>query len=341
MARATLKQVAAEAGVSHQTVSAVLNNHPNVKTSTREHVTAVMERMNYQPNHAARALRSSRSGHIGYVLYGPATAAFSDPYMSIVMSSVIDTIRLHGYEVMPYFLSNDKDPELRSFRALFDQGRLDGAILMASNFPDRMLEQLHSWDYPMVAMDRFIPDLAFPAVWARHREGFQDAVRHLARQRRTHIAFVGGQPLSPACTHDSAAERFEGYRLGLEQAQLPYQEQLVVHADWTFDGGRNAFRELLQSGQQIDAVMVANDRMAVGVIREALEAGFNIPDQLAVVGFDDFEFARYIQPELTTVHFPVEQMAVKATELLMGLIEKKAVLKKFAVPVHLVVRQSG
>ncbi|GEM44428.1 LacI family DNA-binding transcriptional regulator [Deinococcus cellulosilyticus] len=341
MARATLKQVAAEAGVSHQTVSAVVNNLPGVKASTREHVLAVMERMNYQPNHAARALRSSRSNHIGYVLFGPATAAFSDPYMSIVMSSVIDTIRLHGYEVMPYFLNSDRDPDLRSFRALFDQGRLDGAILMASNFPDRVLEHLHSWDYPMVAMDRYIPDLPFPAVWARHREGFQDAVRHLARQQRKNLAFVGGQPLSPACTHDSAAERFEGYKLGLAQAGLPYREELVIHSDWTFDGGRNAFRELLESGQQMDGVLAANDRMAVGVVREALDAGYHVPDQLAVIGFDDFEFSRYIQPELTTVHFPVEQMAVKATELLLSLMEKKATLKKFAVPVHLVVRRSG
>lgn len=317
MSRTTLRDVAHRASVSYQTVSNVLNNNPKMKEETRQAVLAAMAELEYEPSHAARALGRAKSQTIAYVVYEPTAASFADPYVGSILTGMHITLREAKFDLLTHSVANESAEELRVLRRLFQQRRVDGAIVVAGQVPDSFLTTLAEWAVPLVVFDRVVPGSALSSVTAQHRAGIASAVAHVAARGRQRVAFVAGP--SPS-VHSVAAQRLLGYRDGLEAAGFPYDEALVVQGDWSHASGQQAFHTLWAGHTVPDAVVAASDAMAIGVIQAAHAWGLRVPDDLAVTGFDDFEFASWVAPALTTIHLPVREMAVQATRQLLAQI---------------------
>ncbi|BDP43643.1 LacI family transcriptional regulator (plasmid) [Deinococcus aetherius] len=337
MARATLKDVAARAGVSYQTVSNVVNGQNGMSSATREVVLQAMAALDYQPNHAARAMRMARANTIAYVVYAPTAASFADPYVGRILDGLHRTLRGERYDLMTHVLASTDPEELDALRALFRGGRVDGAVLVAGQVPDDLVTALAAWPHPLVTFD-LVREGGAPGVTAAHRDGVMGAVAHLAARGRRRIAFVAGPSPSP---HSVAARREQGYRDGLAAVGLQYDPTLVVEGDWSHASGRAALGTLLTRGERPDAVIAASDAMAVGVIGEARSRFMRVPEDLAVVGFDDFDFATWVDPALTTVRLPVQAMAEHAAQALLARIAGEPTPAGDVLPVSLVVRGSA
>lgn len=337
--RVTLKQVAAGAGVSPQTVSNVLNNTVPVSPTTRARVQEVIERLGYQPNFAARSLRESRTRTLACILYGRAPDAVPDPYAALVQSSVGAAARAADHDLLLHTLWAGPPDELGEVGAMFTRRRIDGAVLLASDVPDEVLEVLAMWPHPVVLLDCDAPEVGLPFVAATYADGVREAVRHVYARGRRRVAFVSGpaQPLNRG-----AQARLRGYRAGLAECGLPEREAYVVPGDWGFDSGVAALHRLFDLPSPPDAIIAANDRMALGVLRGARERGLRLPEDLAVTGFGDLEFSRYVDPALTTVDLPVQEMARAAVHLLLNRIEDcTPEVPHVILPTRLVVRQSS
>lgn len=200
-----------------------------------------------------------------------------------------------------------------------------------------------AWSYPLVVLDRIVPGGVIPCVSADYRGGIGRAVAHLVARGCHQLAFIGGNTPPTTFSNSSASERLEGFREALRAHLIEPGDAPIVISDWTFEGGRKSLRTLLERPEPPDGVVVANDRMAAGVLKEARIQGLNVPGELAVVGFDDFEFARYLEPSLTTVHLPARAMAARATEILLNLIGgvPEAAEISTVLPIELVVRESA
>lgn len=337
MKRTTLSDVALRAGVSKQTVSNVLNGNPKMAAATRAVILDAIQELGYEANHAARSLRQRRTWTVAYV-YKPDSTKFSDPYVSLVIGGVGEALRSAGYDLLTHPVVGGKPLILESLQTLLRQGRIDGAILFATTLPDELVNSLSGWPFPIVAFDHQSPEGGIPSVWVQYQETMIRAVRFLAERGRRKIAFLAGSASDP---RSSATARLEGYRSGLRDVGLPFDPALVASGDWSYESGRACLGRLL--GRSPDAVVAANDRMAVGVIQEAKARRLTVPGDLAVIGFDDFEFARFIDPPLTTFHLPLEAMTAQAVQLLLARIEGRAILpaEQRPIPAEFVMRKSA
>lgn len=335
----TLKQVAVGAGVSPQTVSNVLNRSSLVKPATRTRVEEVIERLGYEPNFAARSLRQSRTRTLACILYQRTPEPEPDPYAALVQASISTAARTAKHDLLIHTLLSGKPGELRVLESLFSQRRVDGAVLLASDVPDDVLSRLATWPYPVVLLDRDAPDSGLPYVAAAYAEGVRAAVRHIHSRGRRRVAFVGGPPQP---LNRGAASRLAGYHAGMLECGLAVLEGYVVTGDWGYDSGAAALRQLFDLPEPPDAVVAANDRMALGALHAARSLGLSLPGDLAVTGFGDLEFTRYMDPALTTVDLPVQDMARAAVRLLLGAIGGEAEpATPQILPTRLVVRQSA
>ncbi|BDP44319.1 DNA-binding transcriptional regulator CytR (plasmid) [Deinococcus aetherius] len=335
----TLKQVAEGAGVSPQTVSNVLNKSLLVKPSTRARVEEVIEQLGYEPNFAARSLRRSHTRTLACILYQRTPEPEPDPYAALVQASISTAARAAKHDLLIHTLLSGEPGELRVLEAMFTQRRIDGAVLLASDLPDDVLGLLAAWPHPVVLLDRDAPESGLPYVAATYAEGVRAAVRHVHGRGRQRIAFVGGPPQP---LNRGAQSRLTGYHAGMRECGLDVEEGYVVAGDWGYASGAAALRQLFELPEPPDAVVAANDRMALGALHAARALGLRLPHDLAVTGFGDLDFARYLHPALTTVDLPVQDMARAAVQLLLNAVagEVKSVTHR-VLPTRLVVRQSA
>ena len=335
MARVTLKQVAAQSGVSYQTVSEVVKGSDKVAPETRKRVQAALETLDYHPNHAARSMRLSKSMNIAYVVYR--IEDFTDPAMGENLSGMLEALDTAGYSLT----IEAHRGGLERIRASLGQGKIDGAIL--ASLPHEILpETLSSWGHPLVAFDPPPHVGGIGVVRADYRGGVVQAVQHLFERGRRNIAFIGGPPdYEMPLWHNT--ERHAGFEVGMGQVGLSILPEQVVHADYSVVGGRAAMCELLERGLSLDAVVCASDRMAVGAAQEIKSRGLNVPRDLAVTGFNDSEFAQTFDPPLTTVHFPIREMGLRAAEMLLERILNPDALERehLVISLPLIVRGSS
>ncbi len=335
--RVTMREVAVQAGVSHQTVSEVVNSSNKVAPATVERVMTAMADLDFHPNHAARSMRLSRSFNIAYVAERPTDMA--DDAMSLILVGLLENLKAAGYSLVIRTISSNRQEELEALRHTFVQGRIDGVIFGAVP-PSKAVSSMALWTHPILFFDQ--PTLGEQSsVWVEYRNGIKQAVEHLAARGRRRIAFIGGPPIKTMRIFHNL-ERYAGYREGLQAVGLTYDPKLVVASDYTINGGRLAARTLLERPKHPDAFVAASDRMAFGALLEIKARGFEVPKDIAVTGFDDFELAQSADPPLTTVHFPVDELAKQAARLLLARIEGKLapVITHSPVAVKLVVRAS-
>jgi DNA-binding LacI/PurR family transcriptional regulator len=302
-----MTDVAQVAGVSHQTVSRVLNGHPSVRPATRDRVLAAIERLGYRPNLAARALVTGRSRTLGLVthdttLYGPVSTLYGIEraardagwYLSVVSVSSLDP---------------------RSMRDAFERLALQGVAGVIAITPfaaaGAALREL-SASVPVVVAEGD-PGGTLSTVTVDQRAGARLATEHLLGLGHRLVAHVSG-PLE----WYEAAERAAGWRESLAAAGLDAPE--VVGGDWTARAGYRAGVQLA-GWRELTGVFVANDNMALGVLRALSEHGRHVPDDVSVVGFDDAQESAYFTPPLTTVHQDFAELGRRALELLLARIE--------------------
>ncbi|MWB98094.1 LacI family DNA-binding transcriptional regulator [Agromyces seonyuensis] len=326
----TLEAVAARAGVSRATVSRVVNGSTTVKPEAIRAVQQAIAELDYVPNRAARSLASRRTQTIALIVPESAAKVFADPFFASVVQGVALALARTDY-TLTMLIESEADPT-KTGRYLRG-GNVDGGIVVSHHESD------HSYvdaGIPMVFGGRPIDggESAGPTVDVDNRNAARAAVEHLVERGRTCVATIAGpQDMPPGL------DRFAGFREALEAAGL--DASLVEFGDFTPASGAIAMRRLLERGVPIDALFAANDQMAIGAYSAIREAGLSIPEDIAVVGFDDDVHSATAVPPLTTVHQPSVDMGASMASILVDLIEGREAPTATLLPTTLVVRQSS
>ncbi|MFE9407530.1 LacI family DNA-binding transcriptional regulator [Streptomyces sp. NPDC006704] len=330
--RPTLEEVAARAGVGRGTVSRVINGSPRVSEETRAAVEAAVAELGYVPNRAARALAANRADAIALVVPEPEARFFAEPYFSDIVRGV--GAALAGTEMQLLLTLVGDDRERRRLAQYLGAHRVDGVLLVSVHADDPLPELLRQLGIPVVISGRRREDEPLASVDSDNFEGARGAVAHLLARGRRGIATIAG----PQDVY-GARRRLDGYRAALADAGL---RECVAHADFTEEGGRRAMAELLTRSPDLDAVFAASDVMASGARQVLRDHGRRVPEDTALVGFDDSAIARHMDPPLTSVRQPIEDMGRAMAELLLTEITATEPTRRgLVLPTELVVRTSS
>ncbi|MEU0137778.1 LacI family DNA-binding transcriptional regulator [Streptomyces sp. NPDC006296] len=322
--RVTIADVAREAGVSKTTVSRVINLKGEVDGSTAARVREVIADLGYVPSSGAVGLARGSSRTVGMLV-----PSLTWPWMGEVLQGVVDTVEAAGYGLL-LFTCNRGAESVERFTTQVSARAFDGLVVVE---PENTLDQLtalHRSGLPIVLIDDRGHHPEFPSVVTTNHEGGASAARHLRAAGRTRPLVVTG-PTHFGCVRD----RLAGFRSVLPAGP-------VVDGDFTERGGRHAVELLLSRGERFDSVFAHNDISAAGVLRGLRAAGRRVPDDVAVVGFDDIPMAEHTEPPLTTVHQPTRLMGEAAARLLLSHLGGTAVPDgPVVLPTELVVRHSA
>ncbi|MGC4920301.1 LacI family DNA-binding transcriptional regulator [Streptomyces sp. DT197] len=308
--RPTLEEVAARAGVGRGTVSRVINGSPRVSETTRAAVEAAVAELGYVPNTAARALAANRTDAIALVVPEPETRFFTEPYFSDILSGIGAALAPTDLQLLLTFADGARErSRLAQYLAAH---RVDGVLLVSVHADDPLPDLLSQLEIPAVISGRRSEDEPLASVDTDNYSGARAAVTHLLERGRTTIATISGR-----LDVYGAQRRLDGYRSALGDAGRPPEDSLVAAGDFTEEGGRQAMRLLLDRHPELDAVFACSDVMAAGALQVLREAGRRIPEDVALVGFDDSAVARLMDPPLTSVRQPTAAMGRAMTEALL------------------------
>lgn len=331
----TLEEVAARAGVSRATASRVLRGEKNVSDKARDAVLAAATDIGYSPNHAARSLVTGRADSIAFLVDETEERMFSDPFFLSMLRSAHEVLAREGLQLVFTVASHEEDH--RRFVSYAASGHVDGVLLMSLHGRDELPQRLERAGVPTVLSGRPLggsPELFY--VDADNVGGGRMATEYLLRHGRHHVATVTG-PLDMCAGQD----RLEGYRAAIEASGAAYDESLVAVGEFTLAGGQEAMARLLAARPDVDAVFAASDLAAMGAIRAIQQAGRRVGDEVAVIGFDDIPDAAHVDPPLTTIRQPIDDLGAAMTELLLRRIRGEEPRPATVLPVELVLRETA
>ncbi|MHA7116826.1 LacI family DNA-binding transcriptional regulator [Pseudomonas promysalinigenes] len=305
---ATIKDVAALAGISYTTVSHVLNKTRPVSEQVRLKVEAAISELDYVPSAVARSLKARSTATIGLLV--PSSV---NPYFAELARGIEDACERNGYCVI-LCNSDDNPQKQRNYLRVLLEKRIDGLVVASVGEDADLLQSLAGVRTPMVIVDRELEGLDADMVRIDHELGAYLATSHLLELGHRDIAYIGG----PAQTGVTQL-RLSGFRRAMAQAQAPVEAGRVLHCDFTSPGGHAAATQLLD-GERPTAIFAGNDMIGVGVLRAAAERNINVPGELSVIGFDDIELSRYVYPPLTTVGQSIRELGESAAALLLSRI---------------------
>jgi DNA-binding LacI/PurR family transcriptional regulator len=332
----TLDEVAARAGVGRGTVSRVINGSSQVSDTTRTAVLKAVDELGYVPNRAARSLVTRATDTIALVVSESQERVFGEPFFGQIVRGISGALAgTRRQLVLTMTQSGESGVDRLNLESYLSRQHMDGVLLLSLHGDDPLQEQLASRGVPAVLGGRPAGPVKLHYVDADNAGGAAEAVAHLARAGRRRIATVTGP-------QDMAAgvERLHGYRVALGTAGLGYDPVLVATGDFSEASGFEAGKALLESAPDVDAVFAASDQMAIGVMAALAAAGRRVPDDVAVIGFDDVPISRHVTPSLTTVHQPIQEMGAAMVHLLTDLIDGRPVAD-VVLDTHLVVRESA
>ncbi|MFN4001038.1 LacI family DNA-binding transcriptional regulator [Microcella sp.] len=329
----TLEMVAERAGVSRATVSRVVNGSPRVSDDTIAAVTAAIAELRYTPNRAARSLANRRSMAIALVIPEDTTRFFGDPYFAAIVKGISNVLDDTGY-VLNLHLASTTGAFDKTIAYLLG-GNVDGALVVSHHSDDHVLAELGA-SIPVVFGGRPLDreTTASYYVDVDNPEAAADGTRYLIAQGRRRIGTVAGPDDMPA-----GIDRLAGWRSALMDAGL--EADAVARGDFTLAGGVRAARELLDAHPDLDAIFVASDLMAMGVITVLRERGIAVPEQIAVVGFDDSPAALASEIPLTTVRQPSVEQGERMARVLLDLLDGVPTRRQHLMPTEVIVRASA
>jgi len=331
----TLEEVALRAGVSRATVSRVVNDSPRVSPEVRRQVEAAIQHLGYVPNRAARSLVTRRSGSVAVVIAEPTPRLFSDPFFPRLLRGV--SAALSASDLQLVLLMPASPDEARRTGDYLAAGHVDGALMVSLHGADPLPARLAAAGVPMVAAGRPPHGTAASYVDVDNRGGARTAVEHLIEGGRRVIATIAGpNDMTPGI------DRLGGYRDALAAADRDVDPSLEAVGDFTQESGTLAMERLLSARPDLDAVFVASDLMAAGAISALASAGRRVPEDVAVVGFDDSPVATSIRPPLTSVRQPIEEMGHEMARLLIDAVGgREPVSRRVILATELIRRASS
>jgi LacI family transcriptional regulator len=333
--RTTIRDVAAHAGVSFKSVSNVVNDRPYVSDELRTKVQRAIDELGYRPHSIARSLASRRSNILGVVLRATPADARADPFFAQFLLGVCATAGAQDFGVLVQILL-DEEP-IRRYADLFDHRQVDGLIMHSPRIDDDPGSNGPIQDLPAVRIGRAPPGTDALAVDGDDEQGSCAAVSHLIALGHRRIGMVANA--NP--TYTVSNTRIHGYRQALAEHDMPCDEALLTIGHFTLQSGKEAMARLLDMHHPPTAVFVSSDRMALGAMREVRDRGLRIPEDLAIVGYDDLFVAGHTSPPLTSVRAPIDAMSMRATQMLIDTIRDERVEpRQVILPTELVVRES-
>jgi LacI family transcriptional regulator len=333
----TITQVALASNVSTQTVSRVINNRPDVAPETRERVLATIEKIGYQPSALARRLKYGRTNTIGFIL-----PDISNPFFSNAIKAAYNFIKnseYSHYELL--FYSTDGQPE-REKKALdlFVARQMEG-IIIASSASDEIIEHirmiLNNKEIVIVAVDNQLGDLNIDLVTSDNFLGAHRLTTHLIELGHRSIAVITGPP-----NESSSKERLEGYKAALKDHEIAFDEKIALVGDWTKDSGITATERMLQLKSKPTAIFGFNNSLSMGALSVLKARGIKVPENVALVSFDDVEYGDLLNPALTTTSTSWYELGRVSASLLLdrianGNLKPKQYIK---LPMELIIRES-
>ncbi|MFC5652753.1 LacI family DNA-binding transcriptional regulator [Paenibacillus solisilvae] len=333
------KEVAKLAGVSEATVSRVLNGVGPVKEETRKRVMEAAQQLNYVPSALAQRFALRRSGNLGVILpMLPKVNLFSTFYFSEVLSGIGITAKQRGYDLLMLFREPD---EPRDYVNLFRTQKVDACIVLgAQDVPNERaaLAELQDGRHPFCLVNQRFDGESFNTVDADHQMGSCQAVKHLAERGFKRILFLNG----PA-VYSNSLDRLDGYRQGIEEAGLTYDRSMVLVGNYSRKSGykqAEAVAWLIREGRT-DAVIAANDRMAIGLLQGLKELGIQVGKDVALIGCDDSDGARLTDPPLSSIQVPFYEVGCAAASRLLDTISDPRNSFAVKLPVKLIERASS
>ncbi|MCG0313439.1 MAG: LacI family transcriptional regulator [Calditerricola sp.] len=334
----TIKDVARLAGVSPSTVSRVLANHPKISQETARRVREAMERLGYVPNAAAKSLVSQTTQTLGIILPRAAEELFVNPFFPEVLRGISVQAQQAGYDLLLASGSTDREEREAVARLVLGR-RVDGVLLLCSRSGDPVIRFLREQRFPFVLIGRAEDDEGSGEIVSVDTDNVRaayDATRHLLEKGHRCIAFISGPQ-----TFVVRQDRLAGYRAALAEADIPVRPEWVIEAPFLQEGGYLALDRLLHMPERPTALVVTDDIIAIGILRRLYQYGWRVPDDLALVSFNNVALAELTTPPLTTVDIDIYRLGTTAISLLLRRITGEVLPSpRVIVPHRLIVRES-
>lgn len=306
---ATMKDIARQTGLGLATISSYFNGG-NVREKNRIKIEAAIEDLHYEVNEVARGLKTNATKTIGVVI-----PELNNTFCAEIITGMEDVLRSHGYATIVCDCRTDKKLEREAVEFLIRR-RVDGIINMPVDEEGKHLRKFQKTGKPIVLIDRRIQGISCDSVLVDNRKAAEDAVQCFIKNGHRNIGIIGG----PEGIF-TAQERLSGYSKALKEAGIPIRDSLIVHGDYTIQGGVRGLEELVRSNPDMTAVFVTNYEMTMGAMIGVNELGIKIPEQLSMIGFDNLQFARACNPKLTIVSQPTDGIAREVARIMLEHLE--------------------
>jgi DNA-binding LacI/PurR family transcriptional regulator len=309
----SMNDIARKAGVSIATVSRVINNNGNVNDVTRAKVLKAIKDLKYQPSRVAKRLRSKTlSSH----MLGVLIPDIQNPFYVDVLRGIEETAYSRNYAIIMCNYGQDEKKQ-KFYLEILRSEAIDGLIAAPAKEDDPLLKKIVSDGLPVVCVDRGLKDMDVDIVVVDNREGAYNAVKHLIESGYSRIAYISGLTTIP-----TSRQRELGYRDALAEYRLPVDESLIRHGDSKYNSGQDLCRELLSMKNPPDAIFAGNNLITLGALETIHTMGLKIPQDIAIIGFDDMIWSSSLSPSLTAVRQPAWEIGKRAGELLIQRIEE-------------------
>lgn len=327
-----MKDIAERAGVSVGTVSRAFNDKPDIDKVTKQKILDIAEELHYRPNAYARSLRAKRTRTIGIVI-----PDISDPVFAEILLSANTTAKAHGYQTIESILANrgfDVEEEIQAIHTLIGK-RIDGLLLQPEHEDPRYIHELRESPIPYVLMNRKFRSLETSFVTHNHEHGAYLAISHLLERGHREICFVVRYPRTR-----TVQSRINGCCKALEEAGRSRDALRVVESGDSIKEAYDTTLNILDGNEVPTALFVWEDIMALGAIRAITERGLQIPDDVAVVGYNDMAMSAYFSPPLTTVRQKISDIGARSTRVLINELESDGEEEHIIIQPELIVRQT-
>ncbi len=326
---ATIKDVAREAKVSVATVSRVLNKHENISLRTKITVEKAIDKLNYEPNMLGRNLRRSKSGMILALM-----PSISNPFYAQIVEGIEDIATRNNYTVLICGTDSNVDKENLYFN-LLKQKLIDGVIMMNTLQEPQIMNSL-AQKYPIIQCSEYSEEVDIPFISIDNKKASYDAIKFLIKLGHKDIALIN----SDECFL-YARRRKEGYMEALKESGIEIRGEFMEQVGLGFDNGRRMVKRLLKLKKPPTAIFAVSDILAIGAIKEIHESKLRVPEDIAVIGFDNVDFASISTPSLTTIAQPMYQIGCEATKMLLKRISDiDAPIDNIILDYNLIIRES-
>ncbi|WKG32358.1 LacI family DNA-binding transcriptional regulator [Priestia aryabhattai] len=327
----TIYDVAKLSGLSKTTVSRVINNHSYVSEEKKNRVLKAMKELNYTPNPSARKLRGQVTTTVGVIV-----PKIINPFFSYLVDSIEQVAYKKGYHVLIFQSNEDKEKEL-AFLNLLKTKQVDGIIMTSIENDWSLIEPFTEYG-PILLCNEYVNNANVPIVRLNQYKGAYIGVKHLLEKGHRKIGYCTGGLFAE---EGKDKDRNQGYQKALQEAGIQPDPKWIFVNQHSIEDGKQVVKKILSMEDRPTAIFTGSDEIAGGMMIEAKESGLSIPNDLAIIGFDDQPLAQMLDPKLTTIRQPIDQMGIKAMEILIDMLnDSESKVETFELPIELVVRSS-